>query len=126
MQVDVTNPTVITRSVTIICTSHQMTIWTGVIYGYKFLLMAFGAFLAWETRHITIPELNDSKLIGLCIYNVFILCIIGVLLTAVINSDPITSFSLIASFIIFCTTVTIVVLFAPKVREIPSMIVDIL
>ncbi|EDV22612.1 uncharacterized protein TRIADDRAFT_28568, partial [Trichoplax adhaerens] len=112
-----TNAAVITRSVAIICVSNYMTIWMVVIYCWKFLLIVFGAFLAWETRHVTIPELNDSKLIGLCIYNVFVLCVTGVLLTAVVTADPITSYCLIASFIVFCTSVTIIVIFVPKVSH---------
>ncbi|EDV22613.1 uncharacterized protein TRIADDRAFT_28937, partial [Trichoplax adhaerens] len=110
------NPTVTTHYIAVVCTSKYLSLWTGIIYGYKFLLMIFGAFLAWETRSVAIKELNDSKLIGLCIYNVFVLCTTGVLLTAVINTDPITSFCLIASFIILCTTLTIVLIFSPKVN----------
>ena len=43
------------------CQSEHMTIFLGIIYGYKGLLMIFGCFLAWETRHVSIPALNDSK-----------------------------------------------------------------
>ena len=41
-----------------------MTIFVSSIYAYKGLLMAFGCFLAWETRNVNIPALNDSKYIG--------------------------------------------------------------
>jgi hypothetical protein len=37
----------------------------------------FGAFLAWETRNVQIPALNDSKYVGMSVYNVFIMCILG-------------------------------------------------
>lgn len=43
------------------CQSEHMTIFLGIVYGYKGLLMIFGCFLAWETRHVSIPALNDSK-----------------------------------------------------------------
>lgn len=49
------------------CQSKSMTIFLGIIYVYKGLLMAFGCFLAWETRHVSIPALNDSKYIGLSV-----------------------------------------------------------
>lgn len=49
------------------CQSKRMTIFLSVIYIYKGLLMAFGCFLAWETRHVSIPALNDSKYIGLSV-----------------------------------------------------------
>jgi gamma-aminobutyric acid type B receptor len=59
------------------CQSKRMTIFLGSIYVYKGLLMAFGIFLAWETRHVSIPALNDSKYIGMSVYNVVIMCVIG-------------------------------------------------
>lgn len=49
------------------CQSHRMSIFLSIIYVYKGLLMAFGCFLAWETRHVSIPALNDSKYIGLSV-----------------------------------------------------------
>lgn len=49
------------------CQSKRMSIFLSVIYVYKGLLMAFGCFLAWETRHVSIPALNDSKYIGLSV-----------------------------------------------------------
>lgn len=69
------------------CHSNYLNIFVGSIYAYKGLLMvrkhwtqrsvnesirtthdslsqAFGCFLAWETRNVNIPALNDSKYIG--------------------------------------------------------------
>ncbi|CAG9830654.1 unnamed protein product [Diabrotica balteata] len=59
------------------CASEHQTIFVGSIYAYKGLLMIFGAFLAWETRHVSIPALNDSRHVGLSVYNVAIMCICG-------------------------------------------------
>jgi gamma-aminobutyric acid type B receptor len=42
-----------------------------------FTVKVFGAFLAWETRNVQIPALNDSKYVGMSVYNVFIMCILG-------------------------------------------------
>lgn len=47
------------------CQSSSMIYWLGALYAFKGLLMLFGMFLAWETRHVTIPALNDSKYIGM-------------------------------------------------------------
>lgn len=33
--------------------------------------------MAWETRHVSIPALNDSRHVGLSVYNVAIMCICG-------------------------------------------------
>ena len=38
----------------------------------------FGAFLAWETRSVQVAALNDSKYIGMSLYNVTIMCVLGV------------------------------------------------
>ncbi len=38
--------------------------WIGALFVINGLLLIFGAFLAWETRNITMAALNDSKLIG--------------------------------------------------------------
>lgn len=37
------------------CQSEQMNIFVGIIYAYKGILLIFGAFLAWETRNVSIP-----------------------------------------------------------------------
>ena len=42
------------------------------------LLQLFGAFLAWETRQVQVAALNDSKYIGMSLYNVTIMCVLGV------------------------------------------------
>lgn len=93
-----------------------MTIFLGVIYVYKGLLMAFGCFLAWETRRVSIPALNDSKYIGLSVYNVVIMCVIGASLSFVLRDQQDASFMIISIFIIFCSTTTLCLVFVPKVR----------
>ena len=47
------------------CESENISYWLGAVYGFKGLLLLFGVFLAWETRGVTIPALNDSKAIGI-------------------------------------------------------------
>jgi gamma-aminobutyric acid type B receptor len=43
------------------CESVSTYLWLGILFGYKGILLLFGAFLAWETRKVTITALNDSK-----------------------------------------------------------------
>jgi gamma-aminobutyric acid type B receptor len=38
----------------------------GALYAYKGLLLLFGVYMAWETRNVKIPALNDSQYIGRC------------------------------------------------------------
>ena len=75
----------------------------------------FGAFLAWETRQVQIPALNDSKYVGMSVYNVAIMCILGVAVTFVLKDEQTASFVIISVFIIFCTTLTLCLVFVPKV-----------
>lgn len=46
------------------CESEHLSYWLGAVYAFKGLLLVFGVFLAWETRAVTIPALNDSRYIG--------------------------------------------------------------
>ncbi|XP_043240223.1 gamma-aminobutyric acid type B receptor subunit 2-like isoform X2 [Amphibalanus amphitrite] len=99
------------------CKSHKMTVFVGCIYAYKGLLMIFGCFLAWETRHVNIAALNDSKYIGMSVYNVVIMCVIGVAISFVLSDDQDASFIIISVFILFCTTGTLCLVFVPKLIE---------
>ena len=98
------------------CVGPHFTVWIIVVYAFHSLLLIFGLFLAFETRKISIPALNDSRLIGISVYNVVMLCAVGVPVSFFTNSHPTVSFSLICAVILFCTTLTLGILFVPKVR----------
>lgn len=74
-----------------------------------------GCFLAWETRNVTIPALNDSKYIGMSVYNSVIMCIIAAPLLHLLNDQQDVCFMIISIFIIFCATATLCLVFLPKV-----------
>ncbi|KAK9876297.1 hypothetical protein WA026_012595 [Henosepilachna vigintioctopunctata] len=99
------------------CASERMTIFVGSIYAYKGLLMIFGAFLAWETRHVSIPALNDSRHVGLSVYNVAIMCICGAAVALVLVDHQDAMFLIIGVFVMFCTTATLWLVFVPKILE---------
>ncbi|XP_013776602.1 gamma-aminobutyric acid type B receptor subunit 2-like isoform X2 [Limulus polyphemus] len=99
------------------CNSQNMTVFLGSIYAYKGLLMAFGCFLAWETRHVSIPALNDSKYIGMSVYNAVIMCVIGAAISFVLREQQDAAFIIISIFIIFCSTTTLCLVFVPKLVE---------
>ncbi|XP_022255170.1 gamma-aminobutyric acid type B receptor subunit 2-like [Limulus polyphemus] len=99
------------------CQSEKMTIFLGSTYAYKGLLMAFGCFLAWETRHVSIPALNDSKYVGMSVYNVVIMCVIGAAISFVLRDKQDAAFVIISVFIIFCSTTTLCLVFVPKLVE---------
>ncbi|KAJ8687216.1 hypothetical protein QAD02_023010, partial [Eretmocerus hayati] len=99
------------------CQSNRMTVYLGSIYAYKGLLMIFGAFLAWETRHVSIPALNDSKYVGMSVYNVVIMCIMGAAISFVLADKQDAMFIMLSVFIIFCSTATLCLVFVPKLIE---------
>lgn len=83
-------------------------------------MQIFGAFLAWETRHVSIPALNDSKYVGMSVYNVVIMCVTGAAISFVLADKQDTMFIMLSIFIIFCSTGTLCLVFVPKVRMIIS------
>lgn len=90
--------------------------WIAAIYVYKGLLLIFGLFLAWETRTVSLEEINDSKAIGACIYNVVIFCILGVPLAHVLDfTQTALKFVLEALLMLTCTTIIQCIIFVPKV-----------
>ncbi|XP_046400524.1 gamma-aminobutyric acid type B receptor subunit 2-like [Ischnura elegans] len=99
------------------CQSGNMTVFVGSIYAYKGLLLIFGAFLAWETRYVSIPALNDSRLVGLSVYNCVIFCIAGAAVSFVLSDHQDASFLIVSIFILFCTTGTLCLVFVPKLIE---------
>ncbi|XP_072032781.1 gamma-aminobutyric acid type B receptor subunit 2-like [Amphiura filiformis] len=98
--------------------------WMGALFVVNGLLLVFGAFLAWETRKVTLPALNDSKLIGMSVYTVVIMSFTGVPVSLVVN-EPNAHYALIASFIIFSTTLTLCLVFIPKKPNIVSAMNDV-
>lgn len=98
------------------CTSNQASVWKGLMYGYKGFLLLFCTYLAWETRKVHIPALNDSKLIGFAVYNVFIPCVIVIPLAYLLMNDINVVYTLTVLLCIFCTTITQCLIFVPKVN----------
>lgn len=80
------------------------------------MLLTFGTFLAWETRSVSIAELNDSRHIGLAIYNAVIFAIIGVLVSQLSKTGIDGGYIIISAFILVCTVSSMCLFFIPKVR----------
>lgn len=74
-----------------------------------------GCFFAWQTRRVNIPALNDSKYIGLSVYNVVIMCTSAVASSYVTRDKQDYSDLIIGLLIIVCTTTTLCLVFVPKV-----------
>ncbi|CAH3111185.1 unnamed protein product [Pocillopora meandrina] len=110
---------VITQRQVLICTSGNENLWLSLWVIWKTLLLALGLFLAWETRHVSFPSLNDSKYIGMSVYNVVIMSLINVPLYYVVGEAHIQArYALIATTLNFISTFTLLVLFVPKIAKI--------
>jgi gamma-aminobutyric acid type B receptor len=60
---------------------------------------------------------NDSRYVGMAIYNVAILCVITAPVSLVIASQPDASFAFIAFSVIFCCLISMALIFIPKVDD---------
>lgn len=78
----------------------------------------FGLFLSYETRSIKVKQINDSRYVGMSIYNVVILCLITAPVTMVIASQQDASFAFVSLAIIFCCFLSMALIFVPKVIEV--------
>ncbi|XP_012146878.1 gamma-aminobutyric acid type B receptor subunit 1 isoform X2 [Megachile rotundata] len=100
------------------CESVHNNIWLGLMYSYKGIILVFGLFLAYETRSIKVKQINDSRYVGMSIYNVVVLCLITAPVTMVIASQQDASFAFVALAIIFCCFLSMALIFVPKVIEV--------
>ena len=66
-------------------------------------------------RGVIFDQTPLCRYVGMSVYNVTIMCVLGVAISAVLNEHPNASFVLISVFIIFCTTGTLCLVFVPKV-----------
>lgn len=87
----------------------------GVMYGYKGLVLVFGLFLAYETRSVKVRQINDSRYVGMSIYNVVVLCLITAPVTLVIASQQDAAFAFVSLAIVFCCFLSMALIFVPKV-----------
>ncbi|CAH3032181.1 unnamed protein product, partial [Porites lobata] len=95
-------------------TSNYHLTWLASLFSLKGIMLIFGVFLAWETRNVHHPALNDSKSIALAVYNVFMFSFLGFVVTFAVEYPSLRS--LINRSVVFAgTTSTICLLFVPKV-----------
>ncbi|KAM3720296.1 Gamma-aminobutyric acid type B receptor subunit [Dirofilaria immitis] len=99
------------------CRSDNSVIFEAIILGIKGLLMMLGCFLAWETRRVNVPALNDSKYIGMSVYSVVVTCLLGLPLVYILKDRVNEAHILGSFFIIFCTTLILCLVFVPKIVE---------
>ncbi|XP_077989916.1 gamma-aminobutyric acid type B receptor subunit 2-like [Glandiceps talaboti] len=102
------------------CSSEYLWVWLGALYGQKGLLLLFGCFLAHETRNIQVDGLNDSRQIGLSIYNIMTASLISITLSLVLVDEPNLAYGFMSVPIFLCCTITLCMMFIEKIRVVWS------
>ena len=85
------------------------------MFDLKGLLLLFGVYMAWETKHVKIPALSDSRYIAMNIYNVVLCSLTVVTISMVISDRPTLSHCVTSAILVMSTTVLLCLLFLPKV-----------
>ena len=100
------------------CKSRNAESWFGFLYVYKGLLLVIGLYMAWETRNVKIPALNDSQYIGISVYSVVITSVSVVVLANFLYERVTLAYTITAAFMLTSTTSTLCLLFVPKFKDI--------
>ncbi|XP_065840779.1 gamma-aminobutyric acid type B receptor subunit 2-like isoform X2 [Oscarella lobularis] len=95
------------------CHSNNANRWSYIILAYKGVILAIGAFIAFETRNVHIASLNDSRFIAQSIYNTVIACVLAFAFSFVTNAG--VAFALWGTSIIVMTSTVVGLVFVPKV-----------
>ncbi|XP_055386292.1 uncharacterized protein LOC129615216 [Condylostylus longicornis] len=118
LEISSTDRSVVYQPQVEVCRSQHTQGWLGFLYAYKGLLLIVGVYMAWETRHVKIPALNDSQYIGVSVYSVVITSAIVVVLANLISGRVTLAFITITTLILTSTTATLCLLFIPKLHDI--------
>ena len=74
----------------------------------------FGLLLAYETRNVKLASVSDSRLAGMAVYNVVVLCIITAPVSLIIDHQQNALFAFIAVALCLCAGLSLGLLFVPK------------
>ena len=88
-----------------------------VIYVYLGLLQVVGIILAFQTRKVKIPVLNDSKSVTALIYISSIVLVVIVLVTFILNGYINVTAVLFHGGILSLATIFLALIFIPKVQS---------
>ncbi|XP_030767211.1 gamma-aminobutyric acid type B receptor subunit 2 [Sitophilus oryzae] len=100
-----------------ICQCQNTIGWFIALFGYKGLILIMGAYMAWKTRHVKVPALNDSHYIGICVYSC-VFCTVIVIVFSFVTDYFILSYIAKTTSILISTTIVVVLMFVPKLKSI--------
>ncbi|CAF1031984.1 unnamed protein product [Adineta ricciae] len=100
------------------CLSKRRSLWFTMQSIYKGVLMVVGSHFAWATRNVHINALNDSTYVGMSLYNVVLLSTTTAVVGYFLRDQHERSYILTSIFILLCVTITLCLVFVPKVLEV--------
>ena len=98
----------------ITCVTDESYIGFGILIGYRIVLCIIGCVLALQNRKINIPELRESRQVGLATY-VFLFALIVEVTTIIAVQDTRVGWILLTLEVQAATTFLLLILFVPKV-----------
>lgn len=116
-QVDSNDPNLKLIPVVYSCDSANQDKWITTVYVVKGILLFYGLFLAYETRNVHYEHLNDSRMIGVSVYNCVVMSLLGGISRIVLSLNFYElSYGITVTCIIFPSLGTLFLIFLPKVR----------
>ena len=97
------------------CYSKTEEIWVSIMVGYKVVMQAVGAFLAFNIRKVKIKGLNDSREISAILYITTILTLVLTLSNFLFGDIPSVDGTVYSMCISTSTTCVLGFIFIPKV-----------
>lgn len=99
------------------CRSEYQELWVSLVYIYKIVLMVAGLYFTWQTRHVTLPSLRDTKQTYFVVFTTISCALITLpsLLVADVGMHIRFASGGLAVWIVLTTTLTL--LFLPKVSS---------
>ncbi len=99
-----------------VCTSELQVLWVTLLYTLKAALLLLGAYLTFQTRHVTLPTLRDTRNAYTIILIVVSMAMVSlpVLLVSRVGHAVKYAVSALVLLIVIGTTLTLT--FVPKVR----------
>ncbi|XP_067094798.1 gamma-aminobutyric acid type B receptor subunit 2-like [Osmerus mordax] len=123
-ETDPSDEDIVIRPFITCCESRRMNLWLTIMYAYKGPVMLLGCFLAWSTRKVQEPPLNDSVYLVGSVLILTVLCVCGVSGYHLTSHQPGVQFCVLAVAILLCNTSIICLLFLPKILNIRNSPVE--
>ncbi|XP_006816506.2 gamma-aminobutyric acid type B receptor subunit 2-like [Saccoglossus kowalevskii] len=98
------------------CSSEDELYYAVVLVTVKVVLLLFGVFLAWKTRRVEVPGMNESRYIALSIYIVAITCLVSAAVLFFMKQNVVFTYTFLGSAILVSNTGVLCLMFVPKVR----------